>query len=698
MFLYQKFAYKYKHIQDDNDFVDFINTINTIKPSVVVYDTETTGLNIMKDKPFLMSIGFEKHVYTLEPKPQWVNKIWEHLKDIQYLIAHNAKYDYHMMINNGTPIPENIKLADSMIVARLTEYSDSMDGIGLDDIGTKYVDKDAKFASSVIKQHINQINRKRLQTLKSELKKFIQDEKLNYTITEVMNAYYSRISLIQSPYQYAFNFIDKHYKVPNYKDSYQENPNLMVSYAADDIVIVLEYLQKVIPTLEITDPNYNTFNRECELIRVVGDMERVGLPVDSAYLLASREKVKKYIDNRYETLFNLTNKRFTSGQHKVIMQYFMDAHQIYMNSADIKALEDISNKFEGTAKRVADIIIELRTLDKWLSTYIEGMLNRIYDGRVHTSINNSGAITGRVSSDLQQQPKDPLLDADGNELFHPRRVFINDKDTRTFYFDFSQMELRVQAHYTLILGDGDLNLTRAFMPYRCTSILTGQPFSYGVDDIHSGEWVNEDNKPWTPTDLHSATTLQAFPDLKLDDPNFSHYRSLGKRANFAKNYGAGWFKLMESLKISEDIAKALDAGYNKAFPKVRDYQRWVDKQLQLYGYVQNLYGRRYYVSSSNNFYKSYNYLIQGSCADLMKMKEVDIAKFLKDNNLKSKMLLVIHDEVQLSIPKDEEWIVPKIRQILDDNDKVIHTLPMICEVEVTNKSWADKEEYEDTRG
>jgi DNA polymerase I-like protein with 3'-5' exonuclease and polymerase domains len=82
----------------------------------------------------------------------------------------------------------------------------------------------------------------------------------------------------------------------------------------------------------------------------------------------------------------------------------------------------------------------------------------------------------------------------------------------------------------------------------------------------------------------------------------------------------------------------------------------------------------------------------------MKMKEVDIAKFLKDNNLKSKMLLVIHDEVQLSIPKDEEWIVPKIRQILDDNDKVIHTLPMICEVEVTNKSWADKEEYEDTRG
>ena len=698
MFLYQKLEYKYKHIETDNDFVDFINNFNEVKPDVVVYDTETTGLNIMKDKPFLMSIGFEKFVYTLAPNPQWVNKIWDTIKDIQYLVAHNAKYDYHMMINNGTPIPENIRLADSMIVARLTEYADNMDGIGLDDIGTKYVDKEAKFASKVIKQHINQLNRIRLKDLKTKLKVYLKDEKSPYSLTEVMNAYYSKVNLISTPFVHVFRFIDDNYKIPNYKDSYLENPNLMCSYAADDIVIVLEYLHKVIPTLETTDPNYQTFNRECELIRVVGNMERVGLPVDTYYLMFSRDKVKKYIEDRYAKLFLLTNLKFTSGQHKVIMKYFMDAHQIYMTSADIKALEEISSKFEGTAKKVADIIIELRTLDKWLSTYIEGMLNRVYNGRVHTSINNSGAITGRVSSDLQQQPKDPLLDADGNELFHPRRVFINDKEARTFYFDFSQMELRVQAHYTLILGDGDLNLTRAFMPYYCTSILTGQTFKYGVDDIHSGEWVNEDNKPWTPTDLHSATTLQAFPNLKLDDPNFANFRSLGKRANFAKNYGAGWAKLMDALKVSEDIAKALDAGYNKAFPKVRDYQRWVDKQLQLYGYVQNLYGRRYYVSSSNNFYKSYNYLIQGSCADLMKMKEIEIANFLKSNNLKSKMILVIHDEVQISIPADEEWIVPKIRQILDDNNKVIHTLPMICEVEVTNKSWADKEDYEDTRG
>jgi len=693
MFLYQKLEYNYQHIETDQDFVEFLNKLNEIKPDVVVYDTETTGLNIITDKPFLMSIGFEKYVYTLEPKKDWVNRIWQNLKGIQYLIAHNAKYDYHMMINNETPIPEYIKLADSMTIARLTEYSDSLDGIGLDDIGAKYVDKDSKFASSVIKQHINQINRKRLTDLKNNLKRHLQEEKLDYKISDVMSAYYERVQYIPTPLNPLFKHIDGIYQQPNYKDSYIENPNLMLSYAADDIVIVLEYLHKVIPTLEIVDPNYLTFNRECDLIRVVGDMERVGLSVDIFYLISSRDKVQNYIDTRYKKLEELTKAKFSSGQHKVIMKYFMDTHQIYMNNADIKALEDIVERFDGTPKEVASLIIELRTLDKWLSTYIEGMLNRIVDGRVYTSFNNSGAVTGRVSSDLQQQPKEPLLDVDGNELFHPRKVFLNDIGTRTFYFDFSQMELRVQAHYTLKVAGGDLNLCRAFIPYKCNSMLTGKEYSYPNDDWNSGEWLDENDKPWTPTDLHSATTLQAFPDLKLDDPNFGHYRSLGKRANFAKNYGAGWAKLMGALKISEDIAKALDSGYNKAFPKVRDYQRWVEKQLQLYGYVENLYGRRYYVSSSNNFYKGYNYLIQGSCADLMKLKEIEIAKFLKDNNLKSKMILVVHDEVQLAIPKDEEWIVPKIKEILDDN-KVVDTLPMICEVEVTNSNWANKEKYD----
>jgi len=693
MFLYQKFQYSYQHLETQEDFNSFLELLDKEKPNVVVYDTETTGLNIMLDKPFLVSIGFNKHVFTFDANAPFLNQLWGHLKDVQYLIAHNAKYDYHMMINIGAPIPKDVNVADSMTIARLTEYSDNLEGIGLDDLGIKYVDKESKFAKDVIKQHINQINRRRLQILKSNLKKYLLDNKINKSVTEIVQAYYKRVKFIKHELDEIFEYMDTVYTIPNYKDSYIENPNLMRSYAADDTVIVLEYLKKVVPILEVVDPDYRTFLRESQLIRTVAEIERSGMRVDTNYLIKSREAVKNYINQRYARLEELTGLKFTSGQHKVIMKYFLDAHNIYMTNADIKALEDIVNRYEDVAKEVAQVIIELRTLDKWISTYIEGMLNRIYNNRIYTSINNSGTVTGRVSSDLQQQPKEPLLDINGNELFHPRRVFVNDDNERTFYFDFSQMELRVQAHYTLKLGDGDLNLTRAFIPYKCNSMFSEEPFEYGKHDWTTGEWLDETGKVWTPTDLHTTTTLQAFPDLKLDDPNFGHYRSLGKRANFAKNYGAGWAKLMDALKISENIAKALDNGYNKAFPKVRDYQRWVDKQLQLYGYVENLYGRRYYVASSINFYKAYNYLIQGSCADLMKIKEIDIANFLKANNLKSRILLVIHDEVQVSIPKDEEWIVPEIKKILDDNNAVINTLPMLCEIEVTNSSWANKEDY-----
>ena len=697
MFLYQKFGYNYTHIVTDDDYNNFLKQIALSNPSIVVYDTETTGLNIIKDKPFLFAIGFENLVYTFEPKKEWLEKLWPQLKAVEYLVAHNAKYDYHMMTNNETPIPEYINLADSMIIARLTEYSDSLEGIGLDDLGAKYVDKDSKFASAVIKQHINQINRKRLTYLKAELKKYLSTNKLNYKLGDVINAYYARVQFVKTEFDSIFAFIDNLYVHPNYKDSYQENPNLMCSYAADDIVIVLEYLKKVTPILNVVDPGYRTFDRECLLIRVVAAIERSGLKADVNYLLNSRNTVSAYMDKRYNKLYELTNQKFSSGQHKVIMKYFLDNHQIYIASADIKALEDIVNKYEGIAKEVAGTIIELRTLDKWLSTYIEGMLNRISNGKIHTNINNSGAVTGRVSSDLQQQPKDPLLDTDGNELFHPRRVFLNEDNARTFYFDFSQMELRMQAHYTIKVADGDLNLCRAFMPFKCKSNITNEYFNYTVHNWQSNEWLDENNQIWTPTDLHVATTLQAFPNITQDHPDFKQYRYLGKRANFSKNYGAGWMKLMESLKVSEETAKALDQGYNKAFPKVREYQRWVDKQLHLYGYVENIYGRRYYISNNNNFYKAYNYLVQGSCADLMKQKEVEIDKFIKQNNLKSKVILVIHDEIQISIPKEEEHIIKEIKNILNNNDSIIGTIPMLCEVEVTNTNWADKEGYEDIR-
>ena len=158
-------------------------------------------------------------------------------------------------------------------------------------------------------------------------------------------------------------------------------------------------------------------------------------------------------------------------------------------------------KHDGEPSIIASLIIELRTLDKWLSTYIEGMLNRVSNGRIYTNINNSGAVTGRVSSDMQQQPSEPLLNKKGDELFHPRKVFVNDDNATTYYFDFSQMELRLQANYTIDISGGDKNLCRAFIPFGCVSIFTNKKYRLGDENWGSGEWVDEDDNEWTPSRL-----------------------------------------------------------------------------------------------------------------------------------------------------------------------------------------------------
>lgn len=678
--------YNYRHLEDDIGIL--LKALNDAKPKHIVLDTETDGLDIILSKPFLIGVGFDKQLFTFPVR---------HLKTFAFffnsslkVFAHNAKFDYHMLLNAGLSSDNRLHILDSMTVARLTEYADMKTRLSLENLGVMYVDKTSKFASDVIQEHINSINRARL----SDLKKKLKEEFGDLPMGQIMEAYHSRIKLVKTEYDHIFDYIDSVYKKPNYEDSYKENPDLMRSYLADDLVITLEYLEHALPVLDVTDPGHKIFSQENKLIKVVADMERVGLRADLNYLKESREKVLKYMDKKYASLRELTGRNFSSGQHQEIKKYFFEKHGIAMLKTDVNALEELSLTNEGIAKQVADLLIELRSLEKIKGTYIEGMMERVIGDRIYIGINNAGTVTGRVSGDMQQQPKEATYDDEGNELYHPRRVFINDEGTRTFYFDYSQMELRLQAHYTILLSGGDDNLCSAFMPWKHISSKTGETFKYGVHQWDSGEWVNAEGKPWKPTDLHAVSTLKAFPYLTLDHPDFKKMRSIGKQANFLKNYGGGTGAIRRQLKLSEDAVQAINRGYYEAFPKIADYQRWVEEQLTLYGFVSNLFGRRYYMSETQWYYKAYNYIIQGGCADLLKLKEILVDDFIKKNKLKSRILLPIHDELQLSIPKDEEWIVPKIKAILDDNDTLIGTLPMLCDVEVTNSNWAEKEDFE----
>jgi len=197
----------------------------------------------------------------------------------------------------------------------------------------------------------------------------------------------------------------------------------------------------------------------------------------------------------------------------------------------------------------------------------------------------------------------------------------------------------------------------------------------------------EDDKVWKPTDLHSATTREAFPDVPENSDEFKKLRGLGKSTNFAKNYGATKNALMEQFGFEESIAEKLDKAYYQAFPKILDYQNLVRKVYYERGYVKNMYGRRYYMSDKRFVYRLYNYLVQGSCADMLKSKIVQIDSLLSKH--KTRFQMNIHDELSFEVYDGEEFLIDKIREIMEDVPTM--TVPVVAEVETSKTNWAEKD-------
>ena len=727
MFLYQKYKYNYKHIDIYNplafeDLKDFMRKADSIKPNYIYYDTETDGLHIKTSKPFLVSMGFKKdnvkEVITMEYNISIMQRLWQLIKyselkdnaDFIGIGAHNAKFDYHMMENGGSSIPEDIDLFDSITVARLTEYVDEHASMSLETLGSKYVDPEAKFAGKIIKDLIKEMNKERRKQLREDIMNAFPDDgfctitksgkkKATGKLSKLIESYdKTRTQFLNDDDPY-FKFIDEHYRPANYKDVYEKEPELMRSYAADDIVIGLEYLEKAMPTLLKVDKDLTVTKREGKLIRAVAWMEDTGLKVDVDYVLNCRKNMIAYRDLLYFELQMYTGEDFSVGQHEFIKKLLLAKYKIKTDKADEKALKYIKEHTDiEEVKDICSNILELRTLDKWISTYVDGKLNAVINGRIYTDINNNGAVSGRVSCDMQQQPKEALFDRDGNELFHPRRMFVCDDGFCLAFCDESQMELRVQAYYTIIhASEPDLLMCRAYMPYNCYNE-NSTKFDYTnpehIKNYAKHQWYEcMTGKEWIPTDLHSATTKNAFPELEEGTPEFKHHRKLGKRANFLKVYQGGVDALMNALDVSREVAEKLDKAFYKSFPKIREYQEWVTEHLSQYGYVENLYGRRYYMDDSRFYYKACNYLIQGTCADMVKTFEIRVWEYLTKNNLKSRLVLPIHDELMVAVANDEMFVIEEVKRIMEDVTDVIKSIPMISEPEMSTTNWAEKKEY-----
>lgn len=720
------------------------------RPTVGGFDTETTGLHIKKDKPFLIVFGWfipgEDHgrVFTFHPTNENMRVFHELASCLKAFIGWNVKYDLHMLANIGWDYTCK-NLVEGMALARLSVEAiparDGGDSLELTKIGAKYVDARAREPESQLGELKKKLKNERTAFLAAALRQFpmVVDGKTLKTYTgrvkhwgkqavedflkDITNTIDDLPDEVREVWEEWRSGLEDPDEIVTYKDIYERYPQLMIRYAQDDVITMLEYARKAYKTVAARK-QMHILRHENNVILPLWRMERVGIRVDREYLKKSQVKVRAYILEKRKELENIAGEEVTCNQHERIKGLFKEKWGITLASSDKKAMKYImkneKGEFPQEAVRFAELVSILRTCEKWYSTYILRYLKLSeYDGRFYTQIAQASAVSGRVGSDSQQMPKDPLKTEEGDELFHVRKAFIPTDQGKPmgynsiWYCDLSQVELRVAANYTLLISTGDENLCSAYMPFKCKHYKTGERYNHrnkehrarwdelkpghpdpsqfkdGIEDVLKqgwSVWVDEEGNPWVPTDVHSETTKNAY-HISEDHPEFKKLRGKGKSTNFLCLYGGGPAALADSLDTSFEEAKKLYEGYKAAFPMLDVYSQVVMREHRKHGYVANMYGRRYYLRNPHDAYKLANYLIQGTCADDMKRIIIEVDKLLIEGGYKSRLILTIHDEIQIELWKGEEHLIPKILDIMGDIEWSL--VPIISDAEVTYTNWAE---------
>lgn len=700
---------------------------------VAAFDTETTGLHILLDKPFVYQFGFvdlpNRKGYSfaidLERYPKLgktMIRVWHELvKDVPVYLGHNVKFDLHMCTNIGLPY-YGTNLSDTQFYIRYAHDAlrpgEGGPPLALKDYSAKYIDPSAKYHEKVLEMERSNIAKNLNAKLKQRLKncRVPANLKGNYkSLTlSAINELFKDITLepeelpedIREAYllwktedlplylrNRVTHLVDKN--MIRYDTLNRAN---LIKYAHYDIIYTIEIYLKTREVIKNRQQE-TAIAIENSIILPLYEMERVGFIADKAYLLESKERVRMYIRNLREQMFEATQQIFSIGQHALIKDLLNTDFDLDIDSTNASYLEltlsDLEiNDPDNPAIKVIKLLQELRTLEKWYSAYIIRFLKDLtFTDHLYTMINQVGAVSGRVTSDFQQFPREAILTGDGEELFHPRKIVVapTGEYDGIVYLDYSQIELRFQAIYTILVGHPDLNLCRAYMPYKCHSPIYG---SFDYNNIeHINNWDKEwylDEEPttrWTKTDVHGVMTTNAT-GLKPEDEGFKAARyEVGKRTNFAKNYGARYAKIRQMYphKTPEEC-KRIDEGYYITFPGIRYYQDYCYNRAFESNTV-NLFGVRYYNVSGH---KLINMLIQGSAAFYLKLKIREVYDYTKQSHIKSLFQMNIHDELSWLKHKDELDIFYMFKGIMQNwNDALV---PIIADMEATKTTWANKKE------
>lgn len=703
------FKWYAKHITTMDGLQKMVELFQTTRVHYAAFDTETTGLHIIKDKPFLYQFGWtcaDKTGYAfavdLEEHPFVAQKTilaWHELvRNVPVYAGHNVKFDLHMLQNINFPYRGD-NLTDTQFYIRYAHDAlhqpEGGPPLGLKNYCTRYIEPEAKFHEQRLKEERTAIAKRLNEDLKqrmgftlAKMKVYFNDciftpEDLPDNLGEIYMKWKeelpyglsTKVTTVVESDMIPYNILDR---------------KEVIKYALMDIVWTLEVLEQCAPVVRARK-NMKAVKIENKLILPFMDMERVGFQIDTDYLNTAKDKLREYILKQRQIMKDLTTFDDLAHRHNTIKHLFREEYDINLKSTDKESLERLrAETHNDKLKQIIDLILKLRTLEKWYSTYVMKFWN-LHTDRIYTTINQVQPVTGRISSDFQQFPRGGIKDDEGNEIFNPRQMIKT--PTATVYLDYSQIELRFQAIYTILCGHPDVNMCRAYMPLHCHR-LNFERFDYNnpehIKQAYDGSWFqDEDNKPWKPVDVHGATTTAAT-GLQPWQKGFKEARyDIGKRVNFAKNYGATRNKIRQMFpdKTEEEITR-IDQAYYKAFPGIKTYHGYCNIRANTYPGTGNMFGVIYYGMSAH---KLKNALIQGSAAYFLKLKIIELYEYCQKHGIKSPLQMQIHDELSwIWNPEDDPEVFFKFKEIMEDWKDT--PVPIVADMEATTTTWAEKKE------
>ena len=558
------------------------------------------------------------------------------------LIGYNIKFDLHFLVNEGLIIDLQ-RLVDVLVMVRLTEHTAVRD-LGLTDtIKRSYGEEAASYDI--------------------ETKKYLREQKWH-------------------------------------KDFSMAHPDILGEYCKKDVwytqKLYNDRLQQIYQSGQT-----EVFDMECELTKVLFDMERRGVVVDNQYADIVSRKLCQRKEEVAQSIYNVVGHEFNISSTQQLGEIFtgMGIKSPVKTPKDKESWSEVA--LVQIDNELAGLVRQHRSLEKLQSTYIDPYIET---EELHTSFCNWGTLTGRLSSrepNLQNIPRthfklsDRALSDEEREIVKGRinaivaskskgelsDVTLSNPVLDTWGFvgdesfdesDIDQVAVRrlfvPRPNYTLVSFDYSQMEVRVFLSY--------------LHNEEMDELLNRDD-----VDFHGESAKIAFGTYE-DHAEFKFYRQMAKNITFGILYGLGNKRLAQQLSTTTDQAKAYKQQYFNNIHGSRSFINRVISTVESRGWIKNRYGRIYKIDNTLG-YKGVNYLVQGTSADILNERMIYVHEYLKDK--KSNILLQVHDEIICEIHDDEIRELPQqIQLILEANSLDI---PLKVDIDVCNGSWATKTDW-----